>query len=46
VIHRPGPIHGRDEPSDASLSSCYREALWIALRVHMRVLDEIIAGAT
>jgi O-acetyl-ADP-ribose deacetylase len=101
VIHCLGPIHGRDEPSDALLSSCYREALRIgereglrslafpaistgafgfpiqpaaeialrtvaelaptlnsverirfvlydqhALRVHMRVLDEIIAGAT
>ena len=27
VIHCLGPVHGRDEPSDELLASCYREAL-------------------
>jgi len=27
VIHCLGPVHGRDEPADELLASCYREAL-------------------
>lgn len=27
VIHVLGPVHGRDEPADELLASCYREAL-------------------
>lgn len=30
VIHCLGPVYGRDEPSDALLASCYREALALA----------------
>lgn len=30
VIHCLGPVYGRDEPSDALLASCYREALRLA----------------
>ncbi|MGH7481865.1 MAG: macro domain-containing protein [Longimicrobiales bacterium] len=30
VIHCLGPVHGRDEPSDELLASCYREALRLA----------------
>lgn len=30
VIHCLGPVHGRDEPSDRLLASCYREALELA----------------
>lgn len=30
VIHCLGPVHGRDEPSDQLLASCYREALRLA----------------
>jgi O-acetyl-ADP-ribose deacetylase len=30
VIHCLGPVHGRDEPADELLASCYREALRIA----------------
>ncbi len=30
VIHCLGPVHGRDEPSDELLQSCYREALQLA----------------
>jgi O-acetyl-ADP-ribose deacetylase len=36
LIHCLGPIYGRDEPSDALLSSCYREALGIAEREGLR----------
>jgi O-acetyl-ADP-ribose deacetylase (regulator of RNase III) len=36
LIHCLGPIYGRDEPSDALLSSCYREALRIAEREGLR----------
>jgi O-acetyl-ADP-ribose deacetylase len=36
VIHCLGPIYGRDEPSDALLGSCYREALGIAEREALR----------
>ncbi|WGF90592.1 macro domain-containing protein [Marinivivus vitaminiproducens] len=30
VIHCLGPVYGRDEPSDALLGSCYREAMTLA----------------
>jgi O-acetyl-ADP-ribose deacetylase len=30
IIHCLGPVYGRDEPSDALLASCYREALDLA----------------
>jgi len=30
VIHCLGPVHGRDEPADELLASCYREALRLA----------------
>ncbi|MBN2624150.1 MAG: macro domain-containing protein [Acidimicrobiales bacterium] len=30
VIHCLGPVHGRDEPADDLLSSCYRSALELA----------------
>lgn len=30
VIHCLGPVHGRDEPSDQLLASCYRSALELA----------------
>ncbi|MCF8030120.1 MAG: macro domain-containing protein [Desulfohalobiaceae bacterium] len=30
VIHCLGPVHGRDEPSEELLSSCYRRALELA----------------
>lgn len=30
VIHVLGPVHGRDEPADELLASCYREALRLA----------------
>ncbi|MEF8824300.1 MAG: macro domain-containing protein [Desulfohalobiaceae bacterium] len=30
VIHCLGPVHGRDEPSDDLLASCYRRALELA----------------
>lgn len=30
VIHVLGPVHGRDEPGDQLLASCYREALRLA----------------
>lgn len=30
VIHCLGPVHGVDEPADALLASCYREALRLA----------------
>jgi O-acetyl-ADP-ribose deacetylase (regulator of RNase III) len=30
VIHCLGPVYGRDEPADALLASCYREALLLA----------------
>lgn len=30
VIHCLGPVHGRDEPADRLLSSCYRNALLLA----------------
>jgi O-acetyl-ADP-ribose deacetylase len=30
VIHCLGPVHGRDEPADVLLASCYREALRLA----------------
>jgi O-acetyl-ADP-ribose deacetylase (regulator of RNase III) len=30
VIHCLGPVYGRDEPSDALLASCYRNALRLA----------------
>jgi O-acetyl-ADP-ribose deacetylase (regulator of RNase III) len=30
VIHCLGPVYGRDEPSDALLSDCYRNALQVA----------------
>lgn len=30
VIHCLGPVHGRDEPADELLESCYREALRLA----------------
>lgn len=30
VVHCLGPVYGRDEPSDALLASCYREALALA----------------
>lgn len=30
VIHCLGPVYGRDEPSDALLASCYRNALQLA----------------
>lgn len=30
VIHCLGPVYGRDEPSDALLASCYRNALALA----------------
>lgn len=30
VIHCLGPVYGRDEPADALLASCYREALRLA----------------
>lgn len=30
VIHCLGPVHGRDEPSDALLADCYRAALDLA----------------
>lgn len=30
VIHCLGPVHGRDEPSDELLASCYEEALRLA----------------
>jgi O-acetyl-ADP-ribose deacetylase len=36
VVHCLGPVHGRDEPSDAPLESCYREALGIAERERLR----------
>jgi O-acetyl-ADP-ribose deacetylase len=30
VIHCLGPVHGRDEPADELLASCYRQALRLA----------------
>jgi O-acetyl-ADP-ribose deacetylase len=36
VIHCLGPVYGRDEPSDALLSACYREALLLAERGGLR----------
>ena len=30
VLHALGPVHGRDEPSDELLASCYRRALELA----------------
>lgn len=30
VVHCLGPVYGRDEPADALLESCYREALRLA----------------
>lgn len=30
VIHVLGPVYGRDEPADALLKSCFREALYLA----------------
>lgn len=30
VVHVLGPVHGRDEPADELLASCYREALRLA----------------
>jgi len=30
VIHCPGPIYGRDKPSDVLLADCYRNALKVA----------------
>jgi O-acetyl-ADP-ribose deacetylase len=36
VIHCLGPVYGRDEPSDALLSSCYEAALRIAEREGLR----------
>jgi O-acetyl-ADP-ribose deacetylase len=47
VIHCLGPIHGRDEPSDSLLSSCYREALGIAERegLHSVAFPAISTGA-
>ena len=30
IIHTLGPVHGRDEPSDELLASCYRESLRVA----------------
>jgi O-acetyl-ADP-ribose deacetylase len=30
VVHVLGPVHGRDEPAEDLLASCYREALWLA----------------
>jgi O-acetyl-ADP-ribose deacetylase len=36
VIHCLGPVYGRDEPSDALLGRCYREALLIAEREELR----------
>lgn len=32
VIHCLGPVHGRDEPSNELLASCYRQALGLADR--------------
>ena len=32
VIHCLGPVYGRDEPADALLASCYRQALRLADR--------------
>lgn len=32
VIHYLGPVYGRDEPADALLASCYRQALDLAER--------------
>jgi O-acetyl-ADP-ribose deacetylase len=36
VIHCLGPVHGRDEPSDELLASCYRGALELADRSGLR----------
>lgn len=35
VIHCLGPVYGHDEPSDALLASCYREALRLADENHL-----------
>jgi O-acetyl-ADP-ribose deacetylase len=35
VIHCLGPVHGRDEPADRLLASCYREALRLAEEHHL-----------
>lgn len=36
VIHCLGPVHGRDEPADRLLESCYREALGLAEEYDIR----------
>lgn len=36
VIHCLGPVHGRDEPSDELLASCYRRALALAEEAGLR----------
>jgi O-acetyl-ADP-ribose deacetylase len=36
VIHCLGPVYGRDEPSDALLAACYREALRLAEEHRLR----------
>lgn len=36
VIHCLGPVYGRDTPSDQLLAACYRNALEVAERNHIR----------
>lgn len=47
VIHCLGPVHGVDEPADALLASCYREALRLAEENGIRAiaLPAISTGA-
>jgi len=47
VIHCLGPVYGADEPADALLASCYRQALRLAERhgVHSIAFPALSTGA-